>query len=109
MNEPCPPHLDDDGKSLWEQCSWILGGGAVHPSTHLQVTALSVRRELRMESEIHDLHSRRDELETALLLTVSWLKKFQDRFDELGDSAFGTFAYGHRQKVEEVLKRLRTA
>lgn len=47
--------------------------------------------------------ARREELETALLLTVSWLKKFQDHFDELGDGDFGTFAYGHRQMIEGVL------
>lgn len=45
-----------------------------------------------------------DALETALKLTVSWLKKFQDRFDELGDHDYGTYAYGHRQYLERVIK-----
>ena len=48
--------------------------------------------------------SRLDALESAINLSISWLKKFQDRFDELGDHDYGTYAYGHRQHLERVIK-----
>lgn len=58
--EPCPPGLDDDGKALWEQANWILGGGAVAPDAQLQMTALFIRRELRLESALAAHHAPAD-------------------------------------------------
>ena len=49
--DQCLPHLDDDGKSLWEQCDWIINGGATETGTPLKLQALAIRRQLRLESE----------------------------------------------------------
>jgi hypothetical protein len=51
MAESCPTNLDAEGRSLWEQCTWIIEGGAVDSSVALQLQALAIRRELRLESE----------------------------------------------------------
>jgi len=48
--EPCPPNLDADGRSLWEQCEWIISGGKIATAAELQMQALYIRRELRQES-----------------------------------------------------------
>ena len=50
MSEACPTHLDGEGKSLWEQCTRIIEGGAVAFSVSLCLQALAIRRELRLES-----------------------------------------------------------
>lgn len=52
MLEPVPKHLDEEGVSLWEQCSWIIEGGAVDTSVPLKLQALAIRRQLRDESTI---------------------------------------------------------
>ncbi len=49
--EEAPKHLDEEGRDLWVQCEWIITGGAVSPSVSLQLQALAIRRELRMESQ----------------------------------------------------------
>ena len=48
MDEPIPPNLDDDGKTLWEMCDWILT--CANNPLGLQLQALAIRRELRLES-----------------------------------------------------------
>ncbi len=50
MSEPCPPHLDAEGRTMWEHCSWIAEGGKFEPGVTLQLQALAIRRELRLES-----------------------------------------------------------
>lgn len=55
MTEPCPPHLDEDGKEIWELCSWIIQGKVSDMDVQLQLQALAIRRELRLESEKNQL------------------------------------------------------
>lgn len=95
MSESCPSHLDADGKSLWEQCAWIISGGAVDASVALQLQALAIRRELRLEaarnclcaetaSRLRDMASRigparmpesiRAEIEEMANLYASWAR-----------------------------------
>ena len=38
----------------------------------------------------------------TLALTENVLRMFQDRFDALGDTEYGTLAYGHRQRIATV-------
>ncbi len=51
MNEPCPPHLDADGQSLWKMCRFIIDGGTMPVGTSLTLQALWLCRELRAESD----------------------------------------------------------
>ena len=95
MKERCPIHLDEEGKSLWEQCAWIIEGGAVGPSVALQLQAMALRRELRLESVINGVYASicsrlrgiasrigparrpediRDELEMEARLYETWAK-----------------------------------
>lgn len=71
MIEKCPDHLDEDGKSLWEQCEWILSGGSVQTSTILQLQALAIRRELRQESRMAELETENAALQAWALHTCN--------------------------------------
>jgi hypothetical protein len=46
-------HLDQSGKDLWDICAEIVAGANVDPSTALQLQALAIRRELRLEASLN--------------------------------------------------------
>ncbi len=50
--ETMPNGLDADGQELWAICDWIINGGSSSEATALQMQALHIRRELRLESEL---------------------------------------------------------
>ena len=50
MSEPYPPHLDDEGKELWEACDWIASGLSFDANVPAEILAKWIRRQLRDES-----------------------------------------------------------
>ena len=60
--EPCPPKLDEQGRSLWEHCRWVIEGGVIDASAALQVQCLHICRELQRESQSNVLQAELDAL-----------------------------------------------
>lgn len=60
--EPCPAHLDDDGREIWKQCRWIIEGGNVAREVPLTLQALWICRELRQESRANQIQAELDAL-----------------------------------------------